>query len=380
MIVKAPGQALTRSEILRWLLETDADRLEELWGAADEVRRATVGDEVHLRGLIEISNHCRRRCGYCGLQAGNSRLTRYRMSAEEVLACARLARNLGYGTVVLQSGEDPGLTEKWVANLVRHIKEETGLAVTLSLGEREPQELAAWREAGADRYLLKFETSDPELFRHIHPPLPGENSDPFQKRLGLLGTLRDLGYEVGSGIMVGIPGQTFLSVARDLELFRELDLDMIGIGPFIPHPQTELGANWANPSGTPAPPASGPRAANRPLSASDQVPNDELTTCKVVALARLVCPEANIPSTTALATIDPAGGRAHGLQRGANVVMPDLTPLQYRALYEIYPGKGLSTASPEAEQARLLALIASMGRRPGLGAGERIRRVSCAAG
>lgn len=356
-------QALESNGILGWLLESDPERLEELWLAADEVRHATVGDEVHLRGLVEISNHCRRQCAYCGIRAGNHRLPRYRMQPDQVVASARLAKELDYGTVVLQAGEDPGLSKKWVTDVVRRIKEETGLAVTLSLGERDPEELAAWREAGADRYLLKFETSDPALFRQIYPPLPGGPPDSVQSRLALLGILRDLGYEVGSGIMVGIPGQTFASLTRDIELFRELDLDMIAIGPFIPHPHTPLGRRSAEtPSSASVPPLP---------EASDQVPNDELTTCKVVAVTRLISPEANLPSTTALATLDPRQGRILALQRGANVVMPDLTPVQYRELYDIYPGKARDQVPPEVAHARLLQAITALGRRPGEGPGAR---------
>ncbi|MCX8032532.1 MAG: [FeFe] hydrogenase H-cluster radical SAM maturase HydE [Thermoleophilia bacterium] len=361
--------ALSRSDILGWLLETDAERLEELWRAADEMRRATVGDEVHLRGLIEISNHCRRQCHYCGIRAGNRKLKRYRMSLNEILECAHLARELGYGTVVLQAGEDPGLTQEWISGAVHLIKQETGLAVTLSLGERDPQELAAWREAGADRYLLKFETSDAELFARIHPPIPGQCADPLASRLRLLKILRDLGYEVGSGIMVGIPGQTFASLVKDIELFRELDLDMIGIGPFIPHPHTPLGASSPAPRPT-APPHYGELGAARALTTS-QVPNDELTTCKVLALTRLVCPQANLPSTTALATLDPASGRTHGLQRGANVVMPDLTPPRYQKLYEIYPGKGNLQEDARRRHQDVVMLLARLGRKPGVGPGAR---------
>ena len=177
-------------------------------------------------------------CAYCGLRTANREITRYCMSADEILACADTAVRFGYGTVVLQSGEDPAVSREWVANLVGEIKRRTPLAVTLSLGEREPHELAAWRHAGADRYLLRFETSNPQLYARIHPPRPGMTSD----RVALLRQLRCIGYEVGSGIMIGIPGQTYDDLARDILLFAELDLDMVGVGPFLPHPQTPLAA------------------------------------------------------------------------------------------------------------------------------------------
>jgi len=342
------------SEILSWLREEDPNRLEELWRQADEVRRAHVGDEVHLRGLVEISNHCARQCAYCGLRAGNRPLERYRMRPEEILDSARQAVAFGYGTVVLQAGEDSRLTRTWVADIVRQIKAETPLAVTLSLGERSDEDLAAWRMAGADRYLLRFETSNPGLFALIHPPLHDVPAD----RVAILRRLKALGYQAGSGIMVGLPGQSYQSVARDISLFRELDLDMIGIGPFIAHPATPLG------NGEVRPPAVG----------ADQVPATELTVYKAVALTRLVCPEANLPSTTALATINKRNGRELGLRRGANVVMPNLTPVKYRRLYEIYPAKACIAETGDACNGCLQVRIASIGRRFGRGPGGRTHR------
>jgi biotin synthase len=349
--------APTHDEILAWLRQTDPAALEPLWHQADAVRRAHVGDQVHLRGLIEISNHCVRLCGYCGLRGGNTHIERYRMTEEEILGCAREALVYGWGTTVLQAGEDPGLTREFIANVVRRIKIETGLAVTLSLGERSLDDLAAWKEAGADRYLLRFETSDPALYRRIHPPGPGRRgaeSDPSD-RLDLLRQLRDMGYEIGSGIMVGIPGQTYEIVARDIETFRTMDMDMIGIGPYIPHPETPLGG----PDACPAP--------------EDQVPNDELMVYRAVALTRLVCPESNIPSTTALATINKESGRELGLQRGANIVMPNLTPPKYRVLYEIYPDKACINETAEMCRGCLTGRIESIGRHVGTGAGGRSR-------
>jgi biotin synthase len=348
---------LTDAELLEWLREDEASRLEILWRWADETRRAHVGDSVHLRGLVEISNHCSRQCAYCGLRAGNRKLTRYRMSADEVLRAARDAVAFGYGTVVLQGGEDPVLTRAWVADVVGRIKRETPLAVTLSLGEREPEELAAWREAGADRYLLRFETSDRGLFDAIHPGQGGRPSD----RLALLRVVRELGYEVGSGLMLGVPGQSYASVVRDLRLFQEYDLDMIGIGPFIPHPDTPLGVAgaWAE------------------APAGEQVPGSEGMVYKTLALARLLRPDANIPSTSALATINKRDGRERGLQRGANVVMPNLTPLAYRRHYAIYPDKACIDESGSTCNRCLRGRLAAIGRGCGSGQGGR-RRVAMA--
>jgi biotin synthase len=352
---------LQRAEILSWLTETDPERLASLWARADAVRRQHVGDAVHLRGLVEFSNHCVRQCVYCGLRAGNTAVDRYRLDRETVLACAAEAKHLGYGTVVLQSGEDPETDAAWVAEVVRSIKAEHGLAVTLSLGERDPHELALWREAGADRYLLRFETSNSTLFRSIHPPRAGQAHD----RIELLRVLRGLGYEVGSGVMVGIPGQSWDDLASDLSLFHELDLDMIGIGPYIPHPETPLGrtpGRWR-------------------LDAALQVPADERTTCVMIALARLTCPRANIPSTTALATLNPQRGRELGLQRGANVIMPNVTPTEVRAAYEIYPDKACIGDAAAACQQCVTWRIQAIGRTVGMGAGtspNRQRRDSAA--
>lgn len=329
------------------LREEDPGRLENLWRRADEVRRAQVGDEVHLRGLVELSNHCQRSCTYCGLRAPNRCLERYRLSAAEVLACASQAVRLGYGTLVIQAGEDPGIEARWLTEVIRAVKAITPLAITLSLGEREDAELREWRSAGADRYLLRFETSNPELYRRIHPSRPGRLSD----RVAILGRLRDMGYAIGSGVMVGIPGQSYADLARDIELFAELDLDMIGVGPYLAHPDTPL--------------------ANDPgLADGVQVPASESMTCKTVALARLVCPRANIPATTALATIDGRSGRELGLRRGANVWMPNLTPQCYRALYQIYPAKAGVRDEAETHHGQLMAVLARLGRSPGRGRGD----------
>lgn len=346
---------MTKNEILRWLKVEDEKSLEELWRQADQVRRDNVGDAVHLRGLVEVSNICARDCGYCGIRAGNSGIRRYRMSADEILECARIAVSFGYGTLVLQAGEDYGITTDWLSGIIRRIKDETCLAITLSLGEREDHDLVAWRNAGADRYLLRFETSNRELYDRIHPPLPGRASDRFQ----ILRRLREIGYEVGSGIMVGIPGQTYEDLAEDILLFRQYDIDMVGIGPYIPHPDTPLG--------------------KEPLQSGDeQVPASELMTCKVVALTRILCPLINIPSTTALATINRTKGREHGLARGANICMPNLTPRKYRELYEIYPSKASCDENADESNARIQKHIRAMGRTIGVGRGDSLNKKKAA--
>ena len=341
---------MNRDEILAWLRETDKTRLLTLWQMADSTRQKYVGGEVHLRGLIEFSNYCGRLCAYCGLRAPNSRLTRYRMSQDEIMVSVRQGVAFGYGTVVLQSGEDPGLDKDWLSELIRQVKTQTPVAVTLSVGERSDDELAAWRAAGADRYLLRFETSNRALYERLHPPRPGTRSD----RLAMLRRLRDMGYELGSGVMIGIPGQSYDDLAGDIERFAELDLDMIGVGPYLVHPDTPLGAPGLRPV----------------IPEAEQVPADELMSYKVIALARLVCPRANIPSTTALATLNRRRGRELGLVRGANVVMPNLTPFQYRVHYEIYPNKACIRETADGCHDCLRERIAGIGREVGVGRGD----------
>jgi biotin synthase len=338
---------LDQRQVYHWLRETDPHQLEKLWQAADDSRRMHVGDAVHLRGLVEVSNHCVRQCHYCGIRAGHADLPRYRLTTAEVLTSATQARLLGYGTVVLQAGEDPALTRRWVEKTVKTVKDSTGLAVTLSLGERDAEELKAWKAAGADRYLMRFETSNSKLYEAIHPPDRGKRYD----RVAALQRMRDLGYEVGSGILIGIPCQRYEDVERDLALFRELELDMIGIGPFIPHPDTPLGR-------VPFP------------KENEQVPNTEDMTYKVLALSRLVRPEANIPSTTALATLNLRSGRELGLQRGANVLMPNVTPSKYRPLYELYPAKACITETAQQCRDCLGIRLRAIGRVPGQGQGS----------
>jgi biotin synthase len=342
---------LTKPDLLAWLGESRPARLQELYEWADAVRQEHVGDAVHLRGLIEISSHCVRQCMYCGLRKANRALARYRMTRAEIENCARQAEALGYGTVVVQAGEDDGLAADWIAEIVRWFKRETRLAVTLSLGERSEDQLRLWRSAGADRYLLRFETSDKSLFRTIHPFRHAGGPD----RIALLRRIKALGYEAGGGVMVGIPGQSFESLANDIMTFRSLDLDMIGIGPYIAHAATPLGSGALRPD----------------IAPSEQVPASEEMVYKMIALARIICPDANIPSTTALATLNRTDGRKRGLKVGANVVMPNLTPMKYRRMYEIYPAKACIDEGADDCSRCLRAQISSLGRITGSGPGGR---------
>ncbi len=347
------SQDISKMEIESWLQETDEEKLALLWQAADDTRQRYVGDVIHLRGLLEISNYCVRKCTYCGINKDRSGMPRYRLSEEEIMLGIKNICELGYGTVVMQAGEDYGLTKEFIANVIRKIKATTPLAVTLSLGERPLQDLIEWKNVGADRYLLRFETSNKELYRLIHPPLSTEEL-PLD-RFRILKQLQELGYEVGSGVMVGIPGQSYKILANDIDQFRAFNLDMIGVGPYIVNPQTMLGAGFVN----------------IPNLGKEQVQANELMTYKVIALTRLVCPEANIPSTTALATINRASGRELGLRRGANVVMLNVTPEQYRTKYELYPSKVCIGEVIQSSDVSVRSLIKTLKRTVGYGSGSR---------
>ena len=344
----AAGQCLSRGELSYILSQTDQEFWQSVRRRADAVRADYVGEAIHLRGLVEFSNYCRCNCLYCGLRRENKAVSRYRLQPEELVRTALFAAELGYGTVVLQSGEDLFYTGELLAQIIKEIKAKTNLAITLSVGERTEEEYALWRQAGADRYLIRHETADPALYAALHPQRTQ------RERVGCLQTLRALGYEVGSGFMVGLPGQSAETLASDLSLLRELDVDMVGIGPFIPSPSTPL----AEESG-----GSFERTVN------------------LVALLRLMLPEANIPATTAMGTLRP-NGREIALAAGANVMMPNVTPTRYRPLYEIYPGK--ICTGEEAGECRLCieGRIKSIGRTVGQGQGESLkyRKRNAAAG
>jgi biotin synthase len=312
---------MTRDAILNYLTAPTADAL---FAEARRVRHATKGNGVFLRGLIELSSICDRNCLYCGMRHENPNVRRYAMQDDEIVACAALAAELNFGTVVLQAGECERLwTQARISQLIRRIKAETGQKITLSLGERSEDDTAAWKAAGADRYLLRFETTDRALFNRIHPGSPQTEEHP---RIAQLKRMKAQGYEVGSGVMLGIPGQTLDSVVEDLLTFAELKLDMVGLGPYLKHPETPLGQS----------------------DQTSEVPVSADFTCRCYALTRLLLPNANIPSTTALSTLDPLNGRTLGLTSGANVFMPNLTPAVYREGYQIYPGK-ICVVAPQAD-------------------------------
>ncbi len=319
---------LTKRQIIHLLKEKDESVVQDLFEEADRIRKEFAGDTVHLRGLIEFSNYCRRDCLYCGLRKSNQRAVRYRMTTAEILTAAVQAGHLGFQTVVLQSGEDPGYSIGVLCDLVRKIKGGTGAAVTLSIGERSYEDYKRLREAGADRYLLRFETSDPLLFGALKP------DSVYANRFQCLRWLSELGYQAGSGNMVGLPGQSVESLADDILTFKELELAMVGLGPYIPHPDTPLRDS-----------------ANGTI---DRV-------LRVTALTRIVTKNAHLPATTATGTIDPQG-RQKALQCGANVLMPNVTPLRYREHYRIYPGKICVSEEPHKCRSCAESMVAGLGR------------------
>ncbi len=295
-----------REDIIYFLETSQKDELNALYSFADQIRKQYVGDAVHLRAIIEFSNYCRCGCLYCGINRANTRVQRYRISREEIVSIAADAYKSGYRTVVLQSGEDPTYSIDDYIYIIRKIKKLGDIAITLACGEKEEEEYFYFYSAGADRYLLKHETSDPILYDRLNPGMSLEN------RIKCLKTLKRIGYQTGSGIMIGLPGQTIESIADDILFFLEMDIDMIGCGPFIPHPDTPL---------------------------KDSPVGSEELTYRVLAINRIVTRNTLLPATTALSTINEHEGRKLALMRGANVVMPNVTPLKYRQLYEIYPNK-----------------------------------------
>ena len=298
-----------RADLLPPLRATGAD-LAALYARADAVRRAHCGDAVPVRAIVEFSNVCANDCLYCGIRTSNPVPTRYRMTPDEILAAVRSIAAAGVaGTVVLQAGETPGSSDDDIAALLRRIKTEVpGLAITLSVGNRPRDVYARWRDAGLDRYLLRFETSDAALFARLHPDCA------LAERLRCLRDLKSLGIQTGGGFMIGLPGETLEILADNILLCREFDFDMIGIGPFIPNPDTPLG--------------------DRPNAYAD----DPETFFRAIAVLRLANPDAHIPATTAFDAVFP-DGRDLALRRGANVFMPNATPGPLRKDYQLYPGK-----------------------------------------
>ncbi len=303
-----------RDELIILLSLSDPDEVEALYKRAYDVKKEYVGTTVYFRGLIELSNICAKNCYYCGIRSGNSKVKRYTIAKDEVLAEAKWCFEQGYGSIVLQSGErEDAAYTGYIVELIQAIKELSGgeLGITLSLGEQTEEVYQKWYEAGAHRYLLRIETSNPQLYAALHP---ADHS--YHRRLQCLRTLKKLNYQVGTGVMIGLPGQTVADLADDILFFYDEDIDMIGMGPFIPHHETPL-ADYSQ-SFDPA----------QALEAG----------LKMIAVCRIALKDVNIASTTALQALFPTG-RELGLQAGANILMPNLTDVQYREGYQLYDGK-----------------------------------------
>jgi len=309
---------LPTEELTALLHLNNKAQLYYLYDKADEVRQKHFGNKVYIRGLIEVSNYCKNNCLYCGIRAGNKNAQRYRLSKEEILACAHDGYALGFRTFVMQGGEDAFFTDEFVCDVVSQIKKDyPDCAITLSLGERSYQSYKAMYDAGADRYLLRHETATGEHYAKLHP-----ETMTLESRKKCLEDLKYIGYQVGAGFMVGSPYQTMEHILTDLRFLKRFEPHMVGIGPFIPHKDTPFA----------------------------EFPAGDLTmTLKLLAIIRLMLPKVLLPATTALGSIHPQG-REMGICAGANVVMPNLSPQENRALYALYNNK-LSTG---AESAQLL--------------------------
>ncbi|WP_022852508.1 [FeFe] hydrogenase H-cluster radical SAM maturase HydE [Thermodesulfatator atlanticus] len=280
--------------------------LKDLLGRADLIREKYAGKAVHIRGIIEFSNYCVNSCLYCGLREENKKISRYRMPPEAVVSLALEISRLGVKTIVLQSGEDPGYRAKDIANIITQIKEHAEVAITLSVGQRDFSDYELWRKAGADRYLMKHETLNPLLYQRLHP---GQS---LEERLKHIFFLKEIGFEIGVGNIIGLPGQTLEDLAEDVLFMGEIKADMAGIGPFVPQADTPL--------------------ANHP-------PGDVELSLRTLAVTRLVCKWIHLPATTALATLGGDKAQKMALRAGANVLMPNFTPEDLRQNYQIYDQK-----------------------------------------
>ena len=328
-------------EDIKQLLLAEGEDMKLLLDKALAVKLEKLDNYVHLRGLIELSNICRKSCLYCGVRSGNNKVVRYTITDDEVLECAEMAYKLGYGSVAIQSGErnDRAFTGR-ITKLVREIKKigDGALGITLSLGEQTPEVYREWFEAGAHRYLLRIESSNENLYYKIHPH---DETHDFKKRLDCIDSLISIGYQTGTGVMIGLPFQTVDDLADDLFFFKNKNVAMVGMGPFIPHPDTPL---------------AGEHGGTLELA------------LRTMAVMRLLMPDINIPATTAMESLHPQG-RIMALQAGANVVMPNVTEGEYRRLYELYPGKICINDTPAHCRSCIGLKIQSIGRTIGQGWG-----------
>ncbi len=327
------------------LLNANGASMQELFRLGAAARDHFSGPKVYLRGLIEYSNQCGKDCFYCGIRKSNRRVQRYQLSEDEVLTAARYALEENYASLVIQSGEleSPAFTAR-ITRLLKAIRAMSGgkLGVTLSVGEQTREVYEEWFEAGAHRYLLRIESTNPELFRRIHPD---NELHRFERRIAALHDLKAVGYQTGTGVMIGLPGQTMSDLARDILFFKEFDVDMLGMGPYLEHPETPLFAE---------------RLQLLPLTDRFEL------ALKMIAVCRLVLKDINIASATALQAIVP-DGRERGIAVGANVIMPNLTPQRVRSDYFLYENKPLFEEGVASHLAELSRNLAKTGNAIGFG-------------
>jgi len=328
---------LKEHDILTYLTGADDKGLFERANAAQS---REFGNEVYLRAIIEFSNVCNKKCHYCGLRAPNGEIARYRMGNDEILNAAKMAASQGAGTIVLQSGDDFSYSTQSIGTLIKEIKTRHDVAVTLSLGDRGMDEYAYWRECGADRCLVKLETTNPRLYKRLR------GGEEFSSRLHRVESLRHLGYEVGSGVITDLPDSNLISTLRDILFLTALELDMIAVGPFIPHPQTPL---------------------------AHVAPGSVTLSHRVTAILRILNPHANIPATSALSALEPES-QGLALTRGCNVIMPSMTPEDHRADYFIYPGKNKADIDVTDSLTLAKNMIRSLGLVPSSSKGFSPRR------
>lgn len=332
---KSSPRALDREELTSLLLHAEP---EALFRAAYEVKLRTIGKRVSLRGLIEMGNLCSKDCLYCGIRKSNRNTTRFQLDEDSVVRMAKWAYNARYGSIAIQSGEiESEAHTALIERILLRIRDLSGgkLGVTLSLGEQTEEVFRRWREAGAHRYLLRIEESNPQLYAKLHPA-----GHDFARRSGCLDLLRKLDYQVGSGVMIGLPGQSAEDLANDILFFAEKDLDMIGMGPWLPHPETPMGKDFADT----------PEFRKKQLDLG----------LRMIAVTRLYLHNVNIAATTALQTLAP-DGREQGLLAGANVIMPNVTDTQYRANYQLYTGKPSLDENSDETRQKLQASIRAIG-------------------
>lgn len=309
-------QTLSKSNLITLIKNMNDEDRQYLYEKAYKVRYGNYSNSVYARGLIEFSNYCKNDCMYCGISTHNKDIKRYHMTKEEIITTAEIGYALGFRTFVMQGGEDTSFTDEVFADIIKSIKSAfSDVAITLSIGERSKSSYQMLYDAGADRFLIRHETINKKLYESLHPKMS------FDKRIQALYDLKDIGYQIGTGFMVGVPGQTIEDLADDLLFIKELDSHMIGIGPFIPHKNTPL---------------------------KDEPSGSAELTYTLIAILRLMLPKSLIPSTTSLATLH-TNNRYRGFKVGANVVMPNLTPYDYKEKYQLYDGKKITdTESYEA--------------------------------